>query len=239
MRVNRTCQWVFRIFINIYEPTSLFFIQPERDSNEVYLLSLAVECGLALAKLVSRRSDDVHMDDGGGDGGEDDDDGDETDDDEATNPALTLADVATLLAPLLRQTALARFPTVGRAPSGSSCDNLTVISSSMSYSTALPVLTEAEWEYVHASEAPAVGAWWAAIKRRLPSDAAFVTACGAGVPGASLNGGIFDVPGVCRQIEQLVQSAEAMSSHAFNLRFSARHECCRAAHLSALLCGMC
>ena len=159
-------------------------------------------------------------------------------------PVLTLSHVSALLAPLLRQTMLARFPTVARAPTGrrqprnsgtgSSSDSLTA--NSFSSSPTHPMPTEAKWAYVHATEGPAVRAWWATILQRLPVDAAFATANAAGLNSAE--GGVFAVPGVRCQIDWLLQSAQAMSAHAFNLRFSAAHECLRAAHLSATLCGM-
>jgi hypothetical protein len=208
--------------------------------DEVYLLSLAVECGLHLAKLVLRKSEDVNMSDC---------DDDDEDDAAAKIPVLTLSNVSALLAPLLRQTVLARFPAVASAPNGSrqprisgngdNSENFTTNSSSSSPLSSSPMRllpTNADWAHVYESEAPAVCAWWSAIVRRLPTDADFATADGACNAGA--DGGIFSVPGARRQIDGLLQSAEAMSAQAFNLRFSVVHECRRAAQLSGTLCGM-
>jgi hypothetical protein len=175
-------------------------------------------------------------------GGNDDEQEECVDGDTVTIPVLTLAYVSTLLAPLLRQTALARFPTVARAPSSGTIDgsdnSFSSSSSSLLSSPARPVPTEALWAHVHAAEAPSVRTWWAAIDRRLPKDAAFSTTEQAGLAAAGASGGVFDVPGVRRQIDGLLLSAEAMSAHAFNLRFSAKHERFRSAQLCATLCGM-
>jgi hypothetical protein len=192
--------------------------------DEVYLLSLAVECGLALAALVAPSADaDANMGD----------DEEEDEEDDSAIPALTLAHVSTLLAPLLRQTVLARFAVVARAPRtppAGGDKSSSSSSSSSSASLSRPVLTEAEWAHVHATEAPAVRAWWTAVVRRLPADAALGAGGGAG--------GAFDVPGVRRQLDGLLQSAALLSAHAFDLRENAAHECRRAALLSVTLCGM-
>ncbi len=164
----------------------------------------------------------------------------EVDDDATSIPALTLSHVSTLLAPLLRQTALARFSTVARAPDGrsrssTSDDDLTATSSSSPSSSTSPTLPE--WVHIHATEAPAVCAWWAAIARRLPNDKAFAIADEASCAGTG--GVVTDIPSVRRQIDEWLLSATALSAqYAFNLRFGAAHECRRAAQLSATLCGI-
>ena len=262
-RLRSIVDWIVSAFARIayllqysphirYSGFLLSHIQARKD--ELYLLSLAVECCLKLAKLVSYQTD--HVNSGNeAEAEEDEEEEQEKEQDDGGNtasriPVLTLTHVSTLLAPLLRQTVLVRFPTVACAPISSNQPRNSSAIDSSEYSTSSsatsllyfpdrPVKIEADidWAHVHATEAPAVRTWWLAIARRLPNDKTFVSAGGADL--AAAGGEAFDVPGVRRQIDGLLLSAEAMSKHAFNLRFSAEYECRRAAQLSATLCGMC
>lgn len=226
------CSQQYAISDNIY-CNHLFvccvFSTKQGSKNEVYQLTLAVDCVLTLAELLCSPSSDVNR---AGNREHDDNDKD------SEIPALSLTHVELLLEPLLRQTFFAMFPTLARAQIGeNSYVNLEYISSTTSSSCSdddsvhlRDSLSVVEWKQAHVAEAPAVRSWWTSVNLRLPADTMFST-----IGNVERN---FGVPYLRRQVGDLLLSADKFAANALNFRRLAVPECRHVAQMCASIIGM-